>query len=477
MLLLHALCLLAPAQDVAAAGSHTVEPYTFVTRDGTTTAAELHALEVPAVRGDAAQGTLTIRWVLIPAQPGGEGPPIVYLAGGPGGSGVEAGRGRRWALVEALRANGDVVLLDQRGAGLSTAHEAFETSVGFDAEDKGDRKTYIERYGKAIDEAVAAWREQGVPLNAYTTAESAADLVDIAKALEAERLGLVGISYGTHLALAVMKAHPEVVDRAVLVSVEGPDDTAKLPSRTDAYFARLQAAIDADPKAKAKHGDVAARIRRVLGRLAEEPKELTVWTGTGFAKRKLGPFIARQAITYAIADPRGAAAMLDGLLAADTDGDHAWFARYAGALLPARIELQPMSTLMDLASGVSAPRLVRIQREARSAILGDALNFPMPHLAGRVTGLELPDAFRAPTRCDRPTLIFSGTLDGRTYPDGAATAASALEEATVVTVTNAGHNLFFSHADIVPTIAAFLAGDDHSGPQELQGAAPNFTRD
>src|SRR5690606_1020185 len=71
---------------------------------GVTIEAEIGSMDVPAHRGrGAAETTLGLRFVRIPAAGSNAGPPIIYLAGGPGSSGIEAGRGDRWALMDALR--------------------------------------------------------------------------------------------------------------------------------------------------------------------------------------------------------------------------------------------------------------------------------------------------------------------------------------------------------------------------------------
>ena len=76
---------------------------------------------------------------------------------------------------------------------------------------------------------------------------------------------LLAGSYGTHLALAVARRHPGAVARMVLLGVEGPDDTVKLPNRVDETLNRIDAA----------HPGLVASIRTLLERLRREP-----WTKT-----------------------------------------------------------------------------------------------------------------------------------------------------------------------------------------------------
>lgn len=113
-------------------------------------------------------------------------------------------------------------------------------------------------------------------LAGYTTIESARDLDALRAALGAEKVNLWGISYGTHLALAALKVMERRIDRLVLASVEGLDQTVKLPARTDRYFERIQQAIDRDPASKALYPDAVGLIRRVLVRLDSAPVRVTI---------------------------------------------------------------------------------------------------------------------------------------------------------------------------------------------------------
>ena len=95
--------------------------------------------------------------------------------------------------------------------------------------------------GAAIQAGVAGcaaeWRAKGVELGAFNTAENAADVADIARALGG-KVRLVGISYGTFLAFAVLRDHANLVERVVLAGT-GPHPHAADPGHT---LARLCAA-------------------------------------------------------------------------------------------------------------------------------------------------------------------------------------------------------------------------------------------
>lgn len=64
--------------------------------------------------------------------------------------------------------------------------------------------------------------QQGVDLSAYNTVANAADIADLRTALGYQQVDLYGISYGTRLALTVMRTHPEGIRSVVLDSVYPP---------------------------------------------------------------------------------------------------------------------------------------------------------------------------------------------------------------------------------------------------------------
>ena len=64
---------------------------------------------------------------------------------------------------------------------------------------------------------------EGIDVSAYNTAENAADVADLADALALDSYSLYGISYGTRLAMAVMRDHPQNISSVVLDSPFPPN--------------------------------------------------------------------------------------------------------------------------------------------------------------------------------------------------------------------------------------------------------------
>lgn len=207
--------------------------------------------------------------------------PVVYLEGGPGGHALEQIRFLVADLLDPLRARSDVVFFDQRGAGLSEPRldcpeiEALTRELEDTpsvAEDEADR-----RFHDSLRACRDRLEAEGIDLAAYTSIDNAHDVEAIRTALGYERWNLYGISYGTKLALEVIRQHPEAVRTAVLDSVFPPqvDSVRENPATFVASFDAVVAACEAEPECAAG-GDLGARLRDVVQRYDADPVPVVV---------------------------------------------------------------------------------------------------------------------------------------------------------------------------------------------------------
>ena len=461
-LCLFLICLLAsatslPARAHAAPSGHddrvpslTLEPIAFKLRDGSTVAAEQGAFEVPEQRGNAATRKITIRFVRFKSTSAHPGPPIVYLAGGPGGSGIDAARGPRQPIFLSLRAVGDVIALDQRGTGLSNAIPSCTAAAPLDPAEGINEASLTGYYRRTLASCLGTWQAAGVSIAGYNTVENADDLEDLRRALGVPKIQLWGISYGTHLALATMRRHPAVIDRVVLASAEGMDQTVKLPSAVDAALGRIDRAADTD---------LTATMRRVHDRLDRVPASLSVDSPTGPVRFTMDSFALRMLAGGIAKNPSGIADLAGLYAAFDAGQEQALAPMLYGMFFKDPLVMPGMPELMDLASGISGSRLRAVRRQAGTALAGDATNFPMPQIADALPKLDLGDGYRREVRSAIPVLLFSGDLDMRTPLEEQAVATAGLSRLTKVIVHNGGHDLFEADPKIAGMIAIFLKGE------------------
>ena len=452
----------AAADDAAEPGKiYTGEVEVVFENDGQKVQAFEGSIEVAENRSDENSRLIPLHYLRFPATGKNPGSPVIYLAGGPGGSGISTAAypGFRFPLFMAMREFGDVIALDQRGTGKSSTAPACTSKQSMPLNRSQNEVLVTQLYRQAATECVAFWNSEGVDVLGYTTMESARDIDQLRKHFDAEKVTLWGISYGSHLALASLKVMPGKIDKMVLASAEGLNQTVKLPSRTDAYFDRLQLAINQQAAAAQAYPDIKALINRVHKRLDESPIQLQVPQDDAEPLEFLFQKVYLQGIAAnMIADPfRGVPQLLQLYSAIDHGITEMLpeLIKRAG-LDQAQISFEVMPFAMDIASGITGKRLRLVNQQAEHSLLGKLLNFPMPHLNQSVDGLDLGDGFREYPRSDVPTLLLTGTLDGRTYPEGQREATQGLTRLTQVVVKNAGHNLFMVSPKVTDVIQQFM---------------------
>ncbi len=460
---------LAPAFVVVAMDAHagppqsqlTLEPYTFSSRGGVTTKAEIGTLVVPYDRDRADSETIELKFVRFPATTNEPGPPLVYLAGGPGGSGIGAARGRRFELFMKLRELGDVIAWDQRGTGSSEPRVRIEATVDAPYEGAVSREWLKEQYARAARNARAQFERDGfdpVPLN---TNFSADDLDDLRVALGVEKLRLWSISYGTHLALATVKRHPDSIDSMVLAGVEGLDSTYKLPSQAEAPIEAFSREIAEHPIYGELIPDFTQLLREVFERAEREPYAVEVEDPqTGQMVTALMGRLDLEWVTWGALFRRKAMTDLPAAFLALQTGRTEVLKGAVDDTRGLGDSANAMSLAMDCASGVSPGRFARIQREIPDSLFGHSMNFLSLNVCPELGIPDLGESFRAPVRSNMPVLCISGEMDVRTPPSNAEAVLEGFPNGHHVIISRAGHDddLWISSPKIAECIIAFFQG-------------------
>lgn len=387
------------------------------------------------------------------------------LAGGPGDSGVgevlelaTRGGGQWFDLMD-----GDVIGIDQRGTGASRPSLASTRLYDLPLGGAGSPATWLPIITKAVRGEAERLTAQGIDLTAYNTQESADDVDAVRRAFGYGPLILWGRSYGTHLALAMLRQHPVGVARLILVSPEGPDHTWKSPALADAVLHRIADRLGSPT--------LIDDMRATIADLNQHPASVQVTAADGSHPTiSVGGFDVQLVLAQALGDPR-AIAGLPSAFRQMRSGDYRSFGQLAYAL---RIRFGVQSAMkhaMDLSSGASDRRRVRIAREANSALLGRALNFPGTELGKAWNVAPLPPGFRSAVRSRVPALLAVGDLDIRTPVENAREIAKSLPNARIVVVENGAHQFsLFGNLGLRQAVEAFL--NDAPVPARLKLPAP-----
>ena len=446
------------------AGDLKMEPYVFEARSGEKVDAELGRLVVPENRRNPAGSLIELAFVRFKSTAKNPGPPIVYLAGGPGGSGIDTARFSRFPLFMAMREVGDVIAFDQRATGLSRPSLDCTESLGYPLDKPGDPQEIVRLYQQRARSCTASLKAKGIDLSGYNTNESADDLEDLRKALGVEKISLWSISYGTHLALATIRRHEQSIHRVILAGIEGPANTWKLPSSIQENLEKISQLAKADPQVSEKIPDLIALMKSVLDRLEKQP--VTVQVTDPRTKQKVGVTIGKFDLQQATASVIGNTEVmyLPAVYYALSKGDvsHPIVVAIAQRVGSSRQESigSAMPPAMDCASGAEPERLRRIERESRTTVLGSYIDFPFPGVCEGLGNLDLGPAFRAPVKTRVPALFIAGTLDARTPVSNAEEVRRGFSDSTLVIIDGAVHSdpLFLSSPKIKDGMLEFMKG-------------------
>lgn len=144
-------------------------------------------------------------------------------SGGPGGEGLDFMVDVSQAMTPEVRARYDLIGMDPRGVGRSSAVDC-RWPIGFGLHSAGlDAAGFAESVAIQGDLAARCAATEAARLPHITTRNTARDMDVIRGILGAEKISYFGTSYGTYLGAVYMQMFPERSDRMVLDSAADPD--------------------------------------------------------------------------------------------------------------------------------------------------------------------------------------------------------------------------------------------------------------
>jgi pimeloyl-ACP methyl ester carboxylesterase len=455
-----------PAPD-APRGLQSIRAY-----DGRTMPARPMEIAVPQRHGSQSGPMMTVSALVLPTTAPQPGRPIVFLMGGPGIPGsVMIPIPPYFTLFERLRAQADVLVLDQRGIGGSDP--VLDCRFGGDLAPDAfvDRHALVASIAREVRTCAQSWRERGYDPAAFNTLESADDIEALRRVLGVDRIDLLAFSYGTRLALAYLDRHGDHVGRMVLQGVNGPDLVIKRPSavarKLDAVGRLLQ-----DQPSWTGPTDLLARGRAARARLAQTPTAVTVGSpGTGMTTFDVGRDGLDALVALNLDNPR-----LPALLASTAVADDRLLARFVDAAV-ASLTTSPvglMARAVNCAADRSAERWAAAARDAETAPFGMPIDnaFLTDEFCAAIGASPRRAEFAGAVRSSVPVLLITGTLDATNPAENARAIAATLPNATLLDVENAAHEALPVPA-VQDVVVDFLRGEDVGG-RSLTSAVPVF---
>ena len=418
--------------------------------------AQCATFDVPENRAASDGRTLSLHIAWLEAtQRGDEAPdPVFFIAGGPGQSAIETYPMLDPAFRE-VRKHRQVILVDQRGTGQSNLLACKD-----DALDDGDASLEAMR---AATERCAAELSKKADLRHYTTTEAIADLDAVRQALGAERINLVGVSYGTRVAQQYAMRHPQATRAIVLDSVV--PNTLELGNifarNLDDALALQFGVCSEDPVCREKLGDPRAELDRLLQTLKAEPPQVQyrdATSGEWLEGTLTAQSVAGLVRMYAYMPL--AASLLPKLIQEANAG------RYDGLMALSRMLSAEMGDAMAMGMQLSVicsedNQSLVPRAEDADTVLGNLMPDMMAAMCEVWPRGTMPADFHEALATDVPALVLEGEFDPVTPPRYGEEVVDTLPNGRLLVLRGQGHNVI--GAGCMPKLfAQFIERNDAS---------------
>ena len=457
ILALAGLSASADAPAVRRLGSLEFTPCTLAAAGSPTTESAYCArLAVPENRSSPAGRSIELAVAFVPSRARQPKPdPVFMLAGGPGQSARESFPSAAAAFGEVLRER-HVVLVDQRGTGGSNllACEGFAEAEVADAADVAAMRGFAERCLRGLE----------ADLGSYTTSEAVLDLEAVREAIGAAQLNLVGISYGTRVALEYLRRHPDRVRSVVLDGVVPPElalgseHARNLDAALDAHFALCER----DEACRRQYGSPRALLERLLADLRVEPRRVRYRDPLTDEIREdtLTPAVVAGVVRLYAYVPQLAAMLPRSLAEAAAGRPEVLMAQ--GRMIESLVgESIAMGMSLSVSCSEDADRL-RVDPADAGTVMGtDFVAGILAQCAVWPKG-HRPADFNEPVRSDQPVLLLSGEFDPVTPPRYGEAVLRHLPNGRHLVAGGVGHNVIV--AGCAPRLMGrFVATADAKG--------------
>ena len=403
---------------------------------------------------------IDVHYVVAPAMARRKLPdPVFMLAGGPGQS-ATALAPNMLALFSRLNNRRDIVFVDQRGTGKTAPLECADPKRETLAE-QADPERQLTRLKECQAGLLKLlYIKAASDLGFFTTTLAMQDLDAVRLRLGAERINLVGGSYGTRAALEYARQFPQAVRRSVLDGVAPPDMVLPASFSTDgqAAFDKLLVDCERESACAKAYPTLHADWRALLSSLPRPVSAAHPLTG---APERFT--LTREMVLAAVRGPLYAPAFAAALPAAISAAAHGRFEALLGmgSLMSSRKGAQlAIGMHFSVVCAEDLPLLAKAGDPPGADFGADQATLYKRACADWPRG-AVPAAFYGVPTAATPVLLLSGGLDPATPPRHGDDVAKRLgPNALHVVVPNAGHGVM-SLGCMRDVIYRFIdAGDD-----------------
>lgn len=369
--------------------------------------------------------------------------PLFFLAGGPGDAAIE---------VVRLFSSAFSVFLDQR------------TLIVIDQRGTGRSEPSLDCPERNLAACRARLFRQGINVSSYTTTENAADINDVRLALGYQRVDLLGASYGTLLAQAVMRDYPATVRSAILDSPAPLQQIVQfeLMSHFEPSLGVLFDACQSDAACSKDYPKLRETFYQLLERLNTAPIQVRVAEGVNGPARHFTltgsqfGFVIWQSLYHSEAIPH-----LPRIICDTARGNNEPLTRLIEKSRPLDVRSEGMQQSVECSE--MAPFMKPDQLQEAAQKISPALRAAAMNQFGNIFErckiwdvLPANARVKEPLRSSTPVLLLSGAFDPATPPSSARWTAETLTQHYLFIFPDSGHGVLRTNACARAVINAFL---------------------
>jgi pimeloyl-ACP methyl ester carboxylesterase len=359
-------------------------------------------------------------------------PPIFYLHGGPSFAGLERSLeslGTYEDLWLPLTNVSDVVVVGQRGIGSSKPTTTIEwTMAPPSASEPSAPEQDAEELRAVLTREREYWERAGLDLSGFTVLEAAEDVNEVRRALGYDRITVWGGSFGSHWGMSLLRLHPEIVERAILRGMEGPDHTYDHPGHLWNVYRRVAEEAEASPELAGRipEGGLIAAFEALVAQAEARPFTVTVTDPADGSRHDV--FFDTAGLAGWPAD---VIEMLEG------DFSRAAWELYARSVQTDRSFRTASYFQLDCGSGITPERLAEQRADPANALLSRT---NWIYIEGcPAWDSDLGDGFRQNFETDIPTVIVHGTWDTSTPYENALELLPSFRNSKFIPVVRGPH--------------------------------------
>ena len=361
--------------------------------------------------------------------------PVFFFAGGPGQAASET-----WVMLRPvlnkIRKNRDIVMIDQRGTGQSNKL-ACESEIEEDLNQEIDLDLIRTETEKCLAEL------NGDP-RFYTTTIAMADYNLVREAMGYEKINIMGVSYGTRAAQVYLRLFPETVRTVTLDSVVpmqlalGQEHAPMLDRSVEAVFEDCLM----DETCNSLYPHQAEELKTLFAQLRNEPRQITIINPVSGEPQEMRLTTDTLAVAIRFLSYASETQALIPLLIHEalTSGDLSRLASQAILVMTGLNEMLSKGMELSVLCSEDYP-FIDLDADYSDSLMGNIFL--------DIIGLQCkvwpqnpaPAAFHQPVVSDLPVLLMSGERDPVTPPHYAAQTAETFPNSLNLVARGQAHSV------------------------------------